>query len=140
MAGIVMVVDPAIAVATGVWSSSIPSPISAIYRLYVAPTLLDAVKLSTVAAAFPTLLGIFMFAYTLFSAGLTLPVLFGFWKDKLRLKAAGAAAAMLGGAAAVIATQLAGWHANLVVASGLGSSCALLFAFSLLTHRRGTCS
>ena len=79
-----------------------------------------------------------MFAYTLFSAGLTLPVLFGFWKDRLGLNTGGAAAGMIGGSAVVVAAQLAGWSSDLVVAGGLGSSCVLLFAFSILTRRRGT--
>ncbi len=88
------------------------------------------------ALLFSSLLDIFFFAYTLFSAGLSLPVLLGFWRDKLRLNTAGAAASMLGGAGAVVLATVARWPAELVTAGGLGSSCALLFAVSFVTRRR----
>jgi SSS family solute:Na+ symporter len=89
------------------------------------------------ASLFPDLLGIFFFAYTLFSAGLTVPVLFGFWRERLRLTKAGASASMLGGAATVIVAQAAGWGPDQIVAGGLGISCALLFLVSFLTHGSG---
>lgn len=90
------------------------------------------------AASFPSLLEIFFFAYTLFSAVLTLPILFGFWKSRLRLTTAGAAAAMGGGAVVVLATQISGWGVEQVIVGGLASSSILLFAVSLITHRRGS--
>lgn len=86
------------------------------------------------AAAFSTLLDIFFFAYTLFSAGLTIPVLLGFWRHTLRLNTAGAVAAMLGSALAVLSGTALGWQAEYVTACGLGTSCILLFAVSLSTR------
>jgi len=88
-----------------------------------------------IAAAFATLLDIFMFAYTLFSAGLALPLLFGFWRARLRLNTAGAAASMVGGAAVVLAGTAAGWPPELVTSGGLAASCVLLFAVSLIGRR-----
>ncbi|HUX08804.1 MAG TPA: sodium:solute symporter family protein [Acidobacteriota bacterium] len=82
------------------------------------------------AALFADLLDIFFFAYAFFSAGLTLPVLFGFWRERLGLNTAGAAASMAGGAIAVILGRVSGYSSELVSAGGLAASLILLFAVS----------
>ncbi len=84
------------------------------------------------ATMFANLLDIFLFAYAFFSAGLTLPVLFGFWRERLGLNTAGAAASMAGGAIAVILGKVSGLSSELVSVGGLAASLILLFAVSYL--------
>lgn len=90
-------------------------------------------------AQFSSMLSAFLFAYTLFTASLVIPILLGFWRDKLRITRYGAAAAMTGGGLSVIVTSLLGWHAHHITLSGLLFSSVLLFAVSLATrkHRFG---
>ena len=47
-----------------------------------------------------------LFAYTLYTCGVAIPVLAGFWKDKLKLTDSGAMAAIIGGGASALAGQL----------------------------------
>jgi SSS family solute:Na+ symporter len=82
------------------------------------------------AALFSNLLEIFLFAYAFFSAGLTLPLILGFWRDRLKLNTAGAAASMAGGAAAVVIGRVAALPAELVSAGGLATGLVLLFGVS----------
>jgi len=82
------------------------------------------------AGFFATLLDAFRFAYTLFSAALTLPILLGFWRHRLRISTLGAGAAMAGGAITVVVSTLMGLPAAWVPGVGLGTCCALLFAVS----------
>jgi SSS family solute:Na+ symporter len=48
-----------------------------------------------------------LFAYTVYTSGLVLPVLFGFYKDKLKVTSAGALAAMVCGGTAALVSELA---------------------------------
>jgi SSS family solute:Na+ symporter len=84
------------------------------------------------ATLFSSLLDLFFFAYAFFSACLTLPVILGFWRDSLKLNTAGAAAAMAGGAIAVIAGKVVVLPAEMVSAGGLAAGLVLLFAVSYL--------
>lgn len=84
---------------------------------------------------FGTMLSAFIFAYTLFSAALVVPVLLGFWREKLRLTRAGAVAGMIAGAAAVIAGTALRWHADIVTLAGLSLSATVLCAVSLTTRQ-----
>lgn len=47
-----------------------------------------------------------LFAYTVYTCGVAIPVLAGFWKDKLGLTDSGAMAAIIGGGASALAGQL----------------------------------
>jgi len=47
-----------------------------------------------------------MFAYTIFSAGVIIPVLFGFYKDKLKINSVGALAAIIGGGGLALISKL----------------------------------
>jgi SSS family solute:Na+ symporter len=47
-----------------------------------------------------------MFAYTIFAAGVIIPVLFGFYKDKLRVNSMGAMAAIIGGGGLAFISKL----------------------------------
>jgi len=89
-----------------------------------------------VAGLFSTLLDLFVFAYSLFSAALTIPILFGFWRARLGLTSSGAAAAMLGGAATVVLCTLAGLPGQNGSLGGLAVSCLLLFGVSALARRQ----
>lgn len=84
------------------------------------------------AGFFATLLDAFRFAYTLFSAALTLPILLGFWRHRLRISTLGAGAAMAGSAITVVVSTLMGLPAVWVPGVGLGTCCALLFAVSFV--------
>ena len=88
------------------------------------------------AGYFATLLDAFRFAYTLFTASLTVPILFGFWHKKLRLSGAAAAAAMAGGAATVIIGYVAELPSAWITSIGLGVCCVLLFSLSWLGGER----
>ena len=62
-------------------------------------------------------------------------MLLGFYKDRLRLTPRGALAAIIGGGAAALISQIAGIkYLNL---GALGVSAALLFLVSLADNRRG---
>ena len=47
-----------------------------------------------------------LFAYTVYTAGLILPVLAGFYRNRLRVTPAGALAAIIGGGAAALISKL----------------------------------
>jgi SSS family solute:Na+ symporter len=95
-----------------------------------------AVLATTLAATFQSMLGIFMFAYTLFSAALVITILAGFWRRALGITVSGAAAAMAGAAIIVIIATIAGWHQDNVTLAGLAGCCTLLFFISLFTRNR----
>lgn len=85
---------------------------------------------------FDSLLGIFLFSYTLFSVSLVPPILLGFWRDRLKITRSGAIAAMVTGALVVLIAQIAGLVPDLVMLAGLVSSCILLFAISLISRKK----
>ena len=86
------------------------------------------------AILFASMLSAFLFAYTLFSVSLVLPILFGFWRKRLLLNRIGAIAAMAGGAAIVILGTTLGWPSTTVTLAGLGSCVVLLFCGSYVHH------
>jgi SSS family solute:Na+ symporter len=90
----------------------------------------------------PGIISSLLLAYTIFTSGIVVPVVAGFYKDRLKLNSAGAIAAIIGGGGTALAInrlQAAGWlevqHLELV---GFGVCIVLLFGVSLITGgRRG---
>jgi SSS family solute:Na+ symporter len=74
----------------------------------------------------PEIIGTLMKAYTIFTSGLLVPVLAGFYREKLNLTSTGALAALAGGGGTAV---LLGQKYPLL---GLGVSAVLLFAVSWL--------
>jgi SSS family solute:Na+ symporter len=73
-----------------------------------------------------------LFGYTIYSAGLVLPVLFGFFGKWLRLHSLGAMAAIIGGGGVCILGKWMGYsHFGLV---GMGISGIVLFTVSWVVH------
>ncbi len=75
-----------------------------------------------------------LFAYTVYTAGVILPVLAGFYKDKLKVTPAGALAAIIGGGAAGLVSKL--FNINYLDLGALLISGLLLFAVSYIDNRR----
>jgi SSS family solute:Na+ symporter len=74
-----------------------------------------------------------LFAFTVYTAGLILPVLAGFYKDKLKVTPAGALAAIIGGGGvALVSKLLAIKYLDL---GGLLISGILLFLVSFIDNR-----
>ena len=74
-----------------------------------------------------------LFAYTIYTGGVILPVLFGFYRDRLKVTPAGALAAIIGGGAAALASKIFD-----IIYLDLGAlllSGLLLFAVSLIDNR-----
>ena len=72
-------------------------------------------------------------SYTIFTSGIVIPVVAGFYKDKLRVNSAGALAAIVGGGGTALGIKLAGvQHLELL---GFGVCAILLFSVSWLTGR-----
>jgi Na+/pantothenate symporter len=69
-----------------------------------------------------------MFAYTIFSAGLIPIVISGFYKEKLRVTAAGAIAAIIGGGATGLISKIN--NIKYLDLGALAISVVLLFAVS----------
>ena len=74
-----------------------------------------------------------LFAYTVYTAGLILPVIFGFYKDRFKLTPKGALAAIIGGGAAALVSKIAG--IPYLDLGSLGISAALLFIVSSADNR-----
>jgi len=74
----------------------------------------------------PEIIGSLLSAYTVFAGGLIVPVVAGFWRERLRLTPAGALAALIGGGGAAL---LFGAEMPLL---GMGVSAVLLFIVSWL--------
>ena len=72
-------------------------------------------------------------SYTIFTSGIVIPVVAGFYKDKLRVNSAGALAAIVGGGGTALVIKLAGVHHLELV--GFGVCGILLFGVSWLTGR-----
>jgi SSS family solute:Na+ symporter len=69
-----------------------------------------------------------LLGYTIYSSGLVLPVICGFFVKRLRLHSSGAMAAIIAGGTAALFGKLMGYsHFGLV---GMGLSGLLLFGFS----------
>lgn len=74
-----------------------------------------------------------MFAYTIYTGGLILPVLAGFYGDKLRVTPAGAIAAIIGGGSTAFIAKL--FDIRYLDIISLGISAVLLFGVSRLSRR-----
>jgi SSS family solute:Na+ symporter len=82
-----------------------------------------------------------LFAYTIFTCGLVIPVIAGFYKDKLKVTAQGALAALIGGGVIGLLGKIPGLDLPLKADLGLigfGASASLLFAVSYLDRRRSS--
>jgi uncharacterized membrane protein len=89
----------------------------------------------------PGIIGSLFLAYTVFTSGVVIPVVAGFYKRKLKLNAVGAIAAIVGGGGTALAInrlEAAGWlavdHLDLV---GLGVCAVLLFGVSWIANSAG---
>jgi SSS family solute:Na+ symporter len=73
-------------------------------------------------------------SYTIFTSGIVIPVVAGFYKDKLRVNSAGALAAIVGGGGTALVVKLTGVHHLELL--GFGVCAILLFSVSWLTGWR----
>jgi len=74
-----------------------------------------------------------LFAYTVYTAGLILPVIVGFYKDKLKVTPLGALVAVIGGGSAALISKL--FEIKYLDLGALLISLLLLFAVSFVSHR-----
>jgi SSS family solute:Na+ symporter len=82
-----------------------------------------------------------LFAYTIFTCGLVVPVIAGFYKEKLKVTAQGALVALIGGGVIGLLGKIPGLDIPLKGDLGLvgfGLSAILLFAVSYLDRRRSS--
>jgi SSS family solute:Na+ symporter len=80
-----------------------------------------------------------LFAYTIFTCGLVVPVIAGFYKDRLKVTPRGALAALIGGGIIGLVGKIPGFDIPLKADLGLigfAVSAILLFGVSLLTRKR----
>ncbi len=75
-----------------------------------------------------------LFAYTIYTCGLILPVIAGFYKDRLRVTPSGALAAIIGGGSAALISKL--FDIKYLDLGGLLISLLLLFLVSFIDNRR----
>ena len=75
-----------------------------------------------------------LFAYTIYTAGLILPVIAGFYKDRLRVTPVGALAAIIGGGSAALISKLL--DIKYLDLGALLISVLLLFLVSFIDNRR----
>jgi SSS family solute:Na+ symporter len=84
-----------------------------------------------------------MLAYTVFTSGVVLPVVAGFFKNKLKVNSIGAVAAIIGGGGTALwikqwqVTSLAGVHIGHIELIGFGVCAVLLFGVSWITRMMG---
>jgi len=74
-----------------------------------------------------------LFAYTVYTCGVILPVIAGFFKSRLKVTAAGALAALIGGGALGIVSKLV--SVKYLDLGALGLSAVLLFLISFIDNR-----
>jgi SSS family solute:Na+ symporter len=74
-----------------------------------------------------------LFAYTVYTGGVILPVMAGFFKNRLKVTAAGALAALIGGGALGIASKLV--EVRYLELGALAASACLLFLVSFIDNR-----
>ena len=82
-----------------------------------------------------------LFAYTVFTCGLVVPVIAGLYKDKLKVTTQGAMAALIGGGVTGLLGKIPGLDMPLKADFGLigfGASIVLLFGVSYLDRRKST--
>jgi len=80
-----------------------------------------------------------LFAYTIFTCGLVVPVIAGFYKDRLKVTPQGALAALIGGGIVGLMGKIPGLNVPLKGDLGLigfAVSAVLLFGVSFLTKKR----
>jgi len=75
-----------------------------------------------------------LFAYTIYTCGLIIPVIAGFYKDKLKITSNGALAAIIGGGTTALIGKIFG--INYLDLGGLLVSVSLLFLVSFINNRR----
>ena len=73
-------------------------------------------------------------AYTIFTSGIVIPVIAGFYKDKIKVNSAGALAAIIGGGGTALVVKLAG--AENLDLLGFAVCVILLFGVSWITKKR----
>ena len=86
-----------------------------------------------VALLLQNIISALLFAYTVYTCGVILPVIAGFFKDRLKVTAAGALAALIGGGAAGIASKLI--SIKYLDLGALALSAVLLFLVSFIDKR-----
>ncbi len=86
-----------------------------------------------VALLLKNIISALLFAYTVYTCGVILPVIAGFFKDRLKVTAAGALAALIGGGAAGIASKLI--SIKYLDLGALALSAVLLFLVSFIDKR-----
>ncbi|MFC1923800.1 sodium:solute symporter [Chloroflexota bacterium] len=75
-----------------------------------------------------------LYAYTIFTSGIVIPVLIGFHRDKFKVNSAGALAAIIGGGVTALVVKL--MEADDFQLLGVGVCILLLFGVSWITGRR----
>ncbi len=78
----------------------------------------------------PGLRETFVLGYSLFAAGLVVPILFGFYKDKLRLNSHGAIVSMVAGSTTTLIGHVLHWKNPII--HGMAAGIFLLFLVSFL--------
>jgi SSS family solute:Na+ symporter len=74
-----------------------------------------------------------LFAFTIYTAGIILPVIFGFYRDRLRVTPLGAMAAIIGGGVAALISRIL--RIEYLDLGSLAISASLLFLVSFLDNR-----
>ncbi|MCK5577057.1 MAG: sodium:solute symporter family protein [Dehalococcoidales bacterium] len=74
-----------------------------------------------------------LFAFTIYTAGIILPVIFGFYRDRLRVTPLGALAAIIGGGVAALISRIL--RIEYLDLGSLAISASLLFLVSFLDNR-----
>ncbi|MFC2063387.1 hypothetical protein ACFLS8_05560, partial [Chloroflexota bacterium] len=74
-----------------------------------------------------------LFAYTIYTAGIILPVIFGFYKTKLRITSTGALAALIGGGSLGLVSKITG--IQYLDLGALAFGVFLLFVVSFIDNR-----
>jgi len=81
---------------------------------------------------FPTMLSAFLFAYTIFSGAIVVPVLLGFWRKQLALSSWGAMGSMVVGGGLIIILSMLSVSPEVVTMAGILGNATVLFLFSWL--------
>lgn len=79
------------------------------------------------------IIGALMFAYTIFTGGVILPVIAGYYRKKLRVTSNAALAAIIGGGMAALASKL--WHITYLDIGALGISLLLMVIVSVIENQ-----
>jgi len=85
------------------------------------------------ALIFTGVINALLFAYTIYTCGVIVPIVLGFYKEKLKVTAAGAMASIIGGGLAGLASKI--WGIKYMDLAALGISLFLLFTVSYIQNR-----